>query len=88
MLGFRGQCPTKPSCYSVTLAQLRGARRDRRTEQARVHAGLLVLDPTTTPAVGHWACQRSGYSPGAGLLAADVWHRGELKRQVVAEEGP
>ncbi|WP_107067943.1 MULTISPECIES: hypothetical protein [Streptomyces] len=29
----------------------------------------------------------SGYSPGAALLAAGVWHRKELERQFAAEGG-
>ncbi len=88
MLGFRGHFSSKSRCYSVTLGALRDARRAWRTEQARVHAGLPVLDTTTTLVVGHWAYQGSGYSPGAGLLAAAVWHRRELERQFIAEEGP
>nr|WP_308283182.1 hypothetical protein [Streptomyces hygroscopicus] len=29
----------------------------------------------------------TGYSPGAALLAAQVWHRKEVKRQFTAEGG-
>ncbi|MEW2588405.1 replication initiator [Streptomyces virginiae] len=85
MLGFRGHFSTKSRCHSLTLGALRDARRAWRTEQARAHAGLPDLDLTTTLVVGHWAYHGSGYSPGAGLLAAAVWHRRELERQFVAE---
>ncbi|MFB0627549.1 replication initiator [Streptomyces sp. AB3(2024)] len=87
MLGFRGHFSTKSRCYSVTLGALREARRTWRTEQARTRAGLPDLDPTTTLVVGHWAYHGSGYIPGAGLLAAAVWHRRELERQFIAEGG-
>jgi hypothetical protein len=87
MLGFRGQFSTKSRSYSTTLCALRAARRAWRTEQARVHAGLPDLGPTTTLVVGHWAYLGSGYSPGAALLAAHVWHRRELERQFAAEGG-
>ncbi|GAA2607455.1 hypothetical protein [Streptomyces lienomycini] len=66
---------------------LRATHRAWRTEQARTHAGLPESDPATTLVVGHWAYLGSGYSPGAALLAADVWHRKELQRQFAAEEG-
>ncbi|WP_435877682.1 replication initiator [Streptomyces anulatus] len=85
MLGFRGHFSTKSRRYSVTLGALRDARRAWCTEQARTQAGLPEPDPTTTLVVGHWAYHGSGYSPGAGLLAADVWHRRELERQFAAE---
>ncbi|MFE7752628.1 replication initiator [Streptomyces sp. NPDC057428] len=87
MLGFRGHFSTKSRCYSVTLGALRDARRGWRTEQARTQAGLPEPDPTTTLVIGHWAYHGSGYSPGAGLLAAGVWHRRELERQFAAEGG-
>ncbi|WP_405688317.1 replication initiator [Streptomyces sp. NBC_00057] len=90
MLGFRGHFSTKSRCYSVTLGALRDARRawrTWRTEQARAQAGLPDLDPTTTLVLGHWSYLGSNYSPGAGLLAAGVWHRRELERQFVAEGG-
>ncbi|WP_411113632.1 hypothetical protein [Streptomyces sp. 029-5] len=44
-------------------------------------------DPTTTLVVGHWNYLGSGYSPGAVLLTAGVWHRKELERQFAAEGG-
>ncbi|KJY21533.1 replication initiator protein [Streptomyces sp. NRRL S-104] len=87
MIGFRGHFSTKSRCYSVTLGALRDARRAWRTERARTQAGLPETDSTTTLVVGHWAYHGSGYSPGAKLLAAAVWHRRELERQFVAEEG-
>ncbi|GAA1932884.1 replication initiator [Kitasatospora viridis] len=86
MLGFRGHFSTKSRCYS-TLGALRDARRAWRTEQARAHAGLPDLDPSTTLVIGHWAYHGSGYSPGTELLAAAVWHRRELERQFTAEGG-
>ncbi|MEU1401917.1 replication initiator [Streptomyces sp. NPDC005728] len=87
MLGFRGHFSTKSRHYSVTLGALRDARRTWRTEQARAHAGLPEPDPTTTLVVGHWDYLGSGYSPGATLLAAAVWHRKEQERQFTAEGG-
>ncbi|MEW1604514.1 replication initiation protein [Streptomyces sp. DH-12] len=87
MLGFRGHFSTKSRSYSTTLGALRDARRAWRTEQARAHAGLHEPDPDTTLVVGHWAYLGSGYSPGAALLAAAVWHRRELARQFIAEGG-
>ncbi|MGW3073007.1 replication initiator [Kitasatospora sp. NPDC001132] len=87
MLGFRGHFSTKSRCYSVTLGQLRDDRRAWRTEQARAHADLPDLDPSTTLVIGHWTYHGSGYSPGAELLAAAVWHRRELERQFTAEGG-
>ncbi|MDO0926016.1 replication initiation protein [Streptomyces sp. TG1A-8] len=87
MLGFRGHFSTKSRSYSVTLGALRDARRAWRTEQARAHAGLPEPDPTTTLVIGHWDYLGSGYSPGANLLAAAVWHRRELDRQFTAEGG-
>ncbi|KIE28160.1 replication initiation protein [Streptomyces sp. MUSC 125] len=87
MLGFRGHFSTKSRRYSTTLGALRDARRAWRTEQARTHADLPEHDPDTTLVVGHWAYLGSGYSPGAALLAASVWHRKELKRQFEAEGG-
>ncbi|WP_405702498.1 replication initiator [Streptomyces sp. NBC_01383] len=87
MLGFRGHFSTKSRRYSTTLGALREARRSWRTEQARTHAGLPEHDPETTLVVGHWDYLGSGYSPGAALLAAGVWHRKELERQFAAEEG-
>jgi hypothetical protein len=85
MLGFRGHFSTKSRSYSTTLGALRDARHAWRTEQARAHAGLPDLDPMTTLVVGHWDYLGSGYSPGAALLAAGVWHRKELERRFVAE---
>lgn len=85
MLGFRGHFSTKSRNYSTTLGALRETRRIWRTEQARTHAGLPESDPTTTLVVGHWDYLGSGYSPGAALLAAGVWHRRELERQFAAE---
>lgn len=87
MLGFRGHFSTKSRHYSTTLGALREARRTWRTEQARAHAGLPEPDPNTTLVVGHWNYIGSGYSPGAALLAAGVWHRKELERQLAAEGG-
>ncbi|NEB08221.1 replication initiator protein [Streptomyces coelicoflavus] len=87
MLGFRGHFSTKSRSYSTTLGTLRDARRAWRTEQTRAHAGLPEPDPTTTLVVSHWDYLGSGYSPGANLLAADVWHRKELERQFAAEGG-
>jgi hypothetical protein len=101
MLGFRGHFSTKSRRYSTTpgalrdarrawrteQARIRDARRAWRTEQARTHAGLPESDPTTTLVVGHWDYLGSGYSPGAALLAAHVWHRRELERQFAAEGG-
>lgn len=87
MLGFRGHFSTKSRRYSITLGALRDARRAWRAEQARTHAGLPDPDPTTTLVLGHWAYASSGYSPGAALLAASVWHRRELERQFAAEGG-
>ncbi|MEV7211743.1 replication initiator [Kitasatospora cineracea] len=88
MLGFQGHFSTKSRCYSVTLSALRDDRRAWRTEQARAHAGLPDLDPSTTLVIGHWAYHGSDYSPGAEPLAAAVWHRRELERQFTAEGGP
>ncbi|WP_371792547.1 replication initiator [Streptomyces sp. NBC_01471] len=87
MLGFRGHFSTKSRSYSTTLGALRETRRSWRTEQARVHAGLPDLDPTTTLVVGRWDYLGSGYSPGGALLAAHIWHRKELERQFAAEGG-
>ncbi|MFJ9028566.1 replication initiator [Streptomyces sp. NPDC102274] len=87
MLGFRGHFSTKSRRYSTTLGALREARRAWRTEQARAHADLPEPNPTTTLVVGHWDYLGSGYSPGAALLAADVWYRRELERQFTAEGG-
>jgi hypothetical protein len=87
MLGFRGHFSTKSRRYSITLGALRAARRAWRTAQARVHAGLPEPDPDTTLVVGQWAYLGSGYSPGAALLAAAVWHCRELARQFIAEGG-
>ncbi|MEV7238968.1 replication initiator [Streptomyces sp. NPDC051020] len=87
MLGFRGHFSTKSRSYSTTLGALRDARRAWRTEQTRTHADLPEPDPTTTLIVGHWDYLGSGYSPGAALLAAGVWHRKELERQFIAEGG-
>ncbi|MFD3519916.1 replication initiator [Streptomyces sp. NPDC058653] len=87
MLGFQGHFSTKSRSYSTTLGALRNARRAWRTEQARTHSGLPEPDPTTTLVVGHWDYLGSGYSPGAALLAAGVWHRKELERQFIAEGG-
>ncbi|NUK51708.1 replication initiator protein [Streptomyces lunaelactis] len=87
MLGFRGHFSTKSRRYSVTLGALRDARRAWRTEEARLRASLPGLDPNTTLVVGHWDYQGSGYSPGAALLAAHVWHRRELERHFAAEGG-
>ncbi|WP_328697076.1 replication initiator [Streptomyces sp. NBC_00342] len=87
MLGFRGHFSTKSRSYSTTLGALRDARRTWRTEQARAHASLPESDPTTTLVIGRWDYLGSGYSPGAALLAAGVWHRKELERQFAAEGG-
>ncbi|MEF2529208.1 MULTISPECIES: replication initiator [Streptomyces] len=87
MLGFRGHFSTKSRSYSVTLGALRAARRAWRAEQARIHASLPEPNPETTLAIGHWAYLGTGYSPGAALLAAAVWHRSELARQFIAEGG-
>ncbi|MEU6467612.1 replication initiator [Streptomyces sp. NPDC046976] len=87
MLGFRGHFSTKSRRYSTTLGALRAARRAWRTEQAHAHADLPEPDPDTTLVVGHWDYLGSGYSPGAALLAADVWRRRELERQFAAEGG-
>jgi hypothetical protein len=87
MLGFRGHFSTKSRRYSTTLGALRAARRAWRTEQARAHAGLPASDPDTTLVIGHWDYLGTGYSPGAALLAAAVWHRRELTRQFIAEGG-
>ncbi|MFE0373349.1 hypothetical protein [Streptomyces tendae] len=51
------------------------------------HASLPEPDPDTTLVVGHWAYLGTGYSPGAALLAAAVWHRRELARQFAFEGG-
>ncbi|GGY70870.1 hypothetical protein GCM10010326_76370 [Streptomyces xanthochromogenes] len=87
VLGFRGHFSTKSRAYSVTLGALRDARRAWRTEQARAHAGLPEPDPPTTLVIGHWDYLGSGYSSGASLLAAGVWHRRELERQFTTEGG-
>ncbi|MCZ4119247.1 hypothetical protein O3X23_07620 [Streptomyces sp. H39-S7] len=87
MPGFRGHFSTKSRRYSVTLGALRDARRAWRTEQARTHAGLPERDADTTLVVGHWDYLGSGYSPGASLLAAHVWHRRARERQFAAEGG-
>lgn len=87
MLGFRGHFSTKSRSYSTTLGALRNSRRTWRTEQAHAHPGLPERDPTTTLVVGHWDYLGTGYSPGAALLAAHVWHRRELERQFAAEGG-
>ncbi|MFF0086945.1 replication initiator [Streptomyces canus] len=87
MLGFRGHFSTKSRSYSTTLGALRDARRTWRTEQAHAHPGLPERDPTTTVVVGHWDYLGTGYSPGAALLAAHIWHRRELERQFAAEGG-
>ncbi|UNR58009.1 zinc finger-like domain-containing protein [Streptomyces sp. A10(2020)] len=87
MLGFRGHFSTKSRRYSTTLGALRDARRAWRNEQTRTHAGLPEHDPDTTLVVGHWAYLGTGYSPGAALLAAAVWHRRELERRFIAEGG-
>ncbi|MCX5102895.1 replication initiator [Streptomyces sp. NBC_00439] len=87
MLGFRGHFSTKSRSYSTTLGALRDARRTWRTEQARAHAGLPDLDPTTTLVISRWDYLGSGYSPGAALLAGHVRHRRELERQFAAEGG-
>ncbi|MEO3762945.1 hypothetical protein [Streptomyces sp. B8F3] len=38
-------------------------------------------------AVSSWDYLGSGYSPGAALLAAHVWHRRAVERQFTAEGG-
>lgn len=63
MLGLRGHFSTKSRCYSVTLGALRDARRAWRTEQARAHAGLSELDPSTTLVIGHWATTARATAP-------------------------
>ncbi len=73
--------------FSLPLGALRDARRAWRTEQTRVHAGLPEHEPTTPLVVGRWDYLGSGYSPGATLLAAHVWHRKELEQQFTAEGG-
>ncbi|MGC0385600.1 hypothetical protein RKD33_005817 [Streptomyces sp. SAI-129] len=87
MLGFRGLFSNKSRRYSTTLGALHDARRTWRTEQARAHTAQPESDPTTTLVVGHWDYLGSGYSPGAALLAAHVWHSKELERQFAAEGG-
>ncbi|MEU2820771.1 replication initiator [Streptomyces bacillaris] len=87
MLGFRGHFSTKSRRYSTTLGALRDARRTWRTEQVHAHASLPEPDPDTTLVVGHWSYLGTGYSPGAALLAAAVWHRRELARQFAFEGG-
>jgi hypothetical protein len=87
MLGFRGHFSTKSRSYSTTLGALRDARRAWRTKQAHAHASLHEPDPDTTLVIGHWTYLGTGYSPGAALLAAAVWHRRELARQFIAEGG-
>lgn len=86
-LGFRGHFSTKSRRYSTTLGALRAARRAWRTEQAGTRVGLPELDRATTLVVGQWSYLGTGYSPGAALLAATVWHRRELERQFAAEGG-
>ncbi|MFF3844851.1 hypothetical protein [Streptomyces sp. NPDC002328] len=44
-------------------------------------------DPDTALLVDHWAYLGMGYSPGAALLAAAIWHRRELERRFIAEGG-
>ncbi|WP_336555313.1 replication initiator [Streptomyces sp. PmtA] len=87
VLGFRGHFSTKSRSYSTTLGALRAARRAWRTEQAHAYAGLPDPDPDTTLIVGQWDYLGTGYSPGAALLAAHIWHRRELERQFAAEGG-
>jgi hypothetical protein len=87
MLGLQGHFSTKSRSYSTTLGTLRDVRRAWRTEQARAHAGLPESDPPTTLVISRWDYLGSGYSPGAALLAAHVWHRKELERQFAAEGG-
>ncbi|MEU1304801.1 hypothetical protein [Streptomyces shenzhenensis] len=76
-----------PGGLRRSAGALRAARRAWHTEQARVRVGLHKHHPDTTLVVGHWAQQGSGYSPGAALLAAAVWHHRELTRQFIAEGG-
>ncbi|MDT3727657.1 hypothetical protein ROS62_23345 [Streptomyces sp. DSM 41972] len=45
------------------------------------------MKSSATLVIGHWDYLDSGYSPGAALLAAAVWHRRELARQFIAEGG-
>ncbi len=85
MLGFRGHFSTKSRRYSITLGQLRDARRTWRTEQARARADLPDLDPTTTLVVSRWAYYGSGYSPGEELLAAAERHAREVERELRAQ---
>lgn len=87
MLGFRGHFSTKSRSYSTTLGALRDARRAWRTQEAHAHASLPEPDQDTTLVIGHWAYLGTGYSPGATLLAAHVWHRRELERRFIAEGG-
>ncbi len=81
MLGFRGHFSTKSRRYSVTLGELRHARRVWRTEQARIRHGLPELDEATTLVVSHWRYLASGYRPGEELLAASVRHSRALARE-------
>jgi hypothetical protein len=88
MLGFRGHFSTKSRRYSTTLAALRGARRQWRTE------GMLAahgLDPRTTVeqraqvslddlgddddvvlVAGDWRYVGRGYTPGQAIYAATI----------------
>ncbi|MFJ9612557.1 replication initiator [Streptomyces noursei] len=85
MLGFRGHFSTKSRAYSTTLGALRDVRKAWRLEQARVHAGLDILDDST-PLIteSSWAYLASGYRPGEELLAAQTRH--EIKQAKEAAE--
>ncbi|MFJ5095549.1 replication initiator [Streptomyces sp. NPDC088557] len=87
MLGFRGHFSTKSRSYSTTLGALRDARRAWRIQQARTHADIPEPDADTTLVIGQWDYLGAGYSPGAALLAAGVWHLRKLEQQFTAEGG-
>ncbi|MFJ4436141.1 replication initiator [Streptomyces sp. NPDC088923] len=87
MRGFRGHFSTKSRSYSVTLGALRDARRAWRTEQARATPACPSAARKPPSSSGHRNYLGTGYSLGAALLSAGVWHRRELERRFTAEGG-
>ncbi|MCP2346771.1 hypothetical protein HD595_002893 [Nonomuraea roseoviolacea subsp. carminata] len=75
MLGYRGHFSTKSRHYSIRLADLRQARADYRSEQARLLTGLPSSAETVTVAEWRYA--------GSGLLNGEPFWA-ELARQRIA----
>jgi len=86
-LSYRGHVSSKSRRYSTTLTALRQVRADHRMVAGRVRAGK---DPAGVGLVteSSWELVGFGYSPGQGLLAADVARDLEVNRKAAREEDP